>query len=102
MDSWLKAEPWGVTLWVFAKPRASRSKVVGIRNDSLAIAVAAPPVDGEANQELASFLAGALAVPRAAVSVVAGHSGRHKRLRIEGVTEEAVRAALTPRSRPPN
>ncbi len=84
----------GVRLRIRAKPRASRSRVVGVREGSLEVAVAAPPVDGEANAELTAFLAKTLGVAKSAVSVVSGESARVKLLAIRGVDEAAVRRIL--------
>jgi uncharacterized protein YggU (UPF0235/DUF167 family) len=53
-------------------------------------------VDGEANAELLAFLAGALRVRRADVALLAGETGRRKRVRIAGVTAAAAVAALLP------
>lgn len=59
------------------------------------IAVAAPPVDGQANERLERFLAKeVLGLPRAAVRVKAGASGRNKLLEIDAelaFVEEALR-----------
>ena len=50
---------------VHAKPRAKKSKVVGERGDAVEIALAAPPVDGAANEELVRFVAKVLRSPPA-------------------------------------
>lgn len=91
--SWYARQPDGsVLLFVRAKPRASRSRVVGIAADgaSLEIAVAAPPVDGEANAALVEFLAKALGVRKSSVSLARGDAARHKVFRIEDVTDEEL------------
>ncbi len=51
-----------------------------MRGDALKVRVAAPPVEGRANQALVEFLADALDVPRQCVSVVKGATGRRKTL----------------------
>ena len=53
------------------------------------IRLAAPPVDGAANDALVAFLAEWLAVPRRAVHIVAGERSRRKRLAVDGVTADA-------------
>ena len=58
--------------------------------DALKIRLQAPPVDGRANKALCSFLAHELSVSRDAVEVLSGHSSRHKRVRVTGVTAEQV------------
>jgi uncharacterized protein len=80
---------------VHVVPRAARTEVVGRHGDAVKIRLAAPPVDGAANEELIRFLAERLDVPRSAVTVKAGASGRRKTVAIAGVTaERAVRVLL--------
>lgn len=79
---------------VHAKPRASKSAIVGVREGALEVAIAAPPVEGEANAELVRLLAKALGVPRSSVEVVAGATGRQKVVAIRAVDAETVRARL--------
>jgi len=74
-------------------PRAGRAGVDGARDGALLVRLHAAPVEGAANAELVEVLAGTLGVPKRAVTIVAGERGRRKRVRVEGVTEEAVRAA---------
>ena len=75
----------GVELHLQVQPRASRTEVVGPHGGALKIRLAAPPVDGEANDELVRFLAKVLGVPRSAVEIVSGETGRRKRVRVAGV-----------------
>ncbi len=84
----------GVRFRVRVQPRASRTEVAGPHEDALRIRVAAPPVDGEANDELIRFLAKKLGVPRAAVSIVSGEGGRDKLIEISGARVADVREAL--------
>ena len=63
------------------QPGASRTAVVGGLEGRIKIAVAAPPVDGKANAELLKFLRKLLRVPAGSLTIVAGESGRRKRLR---------------------
>ncbi|MCL4676871.1 MAG: YggU family protein [Pararhodobacter sp.] len=73
-----------VLLRVFIQPRASRNEVVGRHDDALRIRVAAPPVDGAANQALCRFLAELCRVPPSSVRIEKGESGRRKVIRIRG------------------
>ncbi len=73
-------------------PRARATGVAGRHGDALKIRLAAPPVDGAANDELVRFLAERLAVPRSAVTIAAGLTGRRKTVKIAGVeTADALR-----------
>ncbi len=84
----------GLRLKVRVKPRASKSRVVGVREGTLEVAVAAPPVDGEANAELLAFLAKALGLPKSALSLVSGPSSRIKLIEVQGLDEAALRREL--------
>lgn len=81
-------------LAVRVQPRARRDEVVGERADAIVIRIAAPPVDGKANAALCRFVAKQAGLPRSAVTVVRGESARDKLLRVDGVSPDAVRAAL--------
>ncbi len=67
---------------------------MGEHDGRLKLQLAAPPVDGEANQALVEFLARALGVRKADVAIVRGETGRRKAVRVAGVPPGAVRAAL--------
>jgi uncharacterized protein (TIGR00251 family) len=84
----------GAVLEVLVQPRASRSRVVGEHDGRVKIQLAAPPVDGEANAALLAFLAATLRVKRADVALLAGETGRRKRVRISGLTAAAAAATL--------
>jgi uncharacterized protein (TIGR00251 family) len=75
-------------------PRARATEVAGRHGDALKVRVAAPPAEGAANAELIRFLAERLAVPRAAVSLAAGRTGRRKTIVIEGRESGEVMAIL--------
>ena len=75
---------------VHVQPRASRSEIVGLHGDALKVRLAAPPVDGAANEALVALLAEALAVGRRAVRIVSGASSRAKTVEIEGTSASAV------------
>jgi uncharacterized protein (TIGR00251 family) len=77
-----------VTFAVRVQPRASRSEIVGELDGALKIRLAAPPVDGAANEELIRFLAKAFGVARAQIEIVSGTTARQKLLRVGGITPE--------------
>ena len=92
---WLKRLPGGVELQVLVQPRASRTRVVGSHDGRLKIALAAPPVDGEANAALIGFLAGVLKVKKAQVILLDGQTGRRKRIQVTGVDAAAVELVIS-------
>ena len=83
-----------VELTLYLQPSASKTEVVGVHGGALKLRVAAPPVDGEANDELIRFLAKALGVPKSAVAIMSGATGRTKRVRVEGVSLESAGSRL--------
>ena len=82
----------GVELTVRVIPRARTTEISGERDGALVVRVAAPPVEGAANDALVTFFAAALRVPRRAIRILSGERGRQKRIAIAGVTEETIRA----------
>jgi len=81
---------------VHVVPRARATDVAGRHGDALKIRLAAPPVDRAANEELIRFLAERLSVPRSAVTIAAGLTGRRKTVKIAGIeTADALRALET-------
>ncbi|MFC1612143.1 DUF167 domain-containing protein [Myxococcota bacterium] len=66
---------------VLVSPRASRTRVMGVHDNRLKIQLAAPPVEGKANNALVRFLARGLDVSRAQVEIVGGSSSRRKTVR---------------------
>lgn len=85
-----RAVTGGVRFTVRVQPRASRSEVVGVRGNALKLRLAAPPVDGAANDELVGLLAAELGVPRRAVRIVSGISSRSKTVEVDGVGPDVV------------
>lgn len=83
-----------VRVRVRVQPRASRTEVAGLHGDALRIRLAAPPVDGAANEELVRCISRLLHVAAGRVHVVAGTASRSKVVEIEAVDAEAVRRLL--------
>lgn len=84
----------GITIDIRVIPRARRSEIGGIRDDRLIVRLAAPPVDGAANQALITFLSDLLERPRRSVRLLAGETSRSKRVEIQGMTLDAARRRL--------
>ena len=60
--------------------------------DAIKVRLTAPPVEGAANEALIRFLAATLNVPRSAVELVSGRTGRTKLVAVTGVSvDEAAR-----------
>ena len=72
------------------QPRASKTEVAGVYGDALKVRLAAPPVDGAANDELVEFLSKIFRVSRRDVTILAGESSLSKIVEIRGVTARQV------------
>jgi len=79
---------------VHVVPRARRTEVVGRHGDAIKIRLAAPPVDGAANAELIRFVAARVGVPRGAVTITHGATGRRKTVAVEHVSRATLAHAL--------
>lgn len=90
-----------VRISVRAKPRASKSRVVRAQGLELEVALAAPPVDGAANEALLELLATALAVRASALRLVLGQASKHKVVEVRGLSAEDVAARLAPLAQKP-
>lgn len=93
-EGWYRAAGSGFEVEVLAVPRASRSRVSGVHDHRLKVQLAAAPADGEANAALVALFCELLSVKKSAVSLVAGHGARQKRVRVEGVTAAALEALV--------
>jgi hypothetical protein len=71
-----------ITLTIHAQPGAKKTEVAGVHGDCLKIRLAAPAVEGKANEALRRFLADAFGVPLRNVMLVRGEAGRRKTVRI--------------------
>ena len=78
-------------------PRASRSEIVGEHNGALRVRIAAPPVDGAANEELIHTLARALRVKRGAIEIAAGQTSKTKQVRVTGASPRDLERLLSRR-----
>lgn len=61
-----------------------------MHGEALKVRLAAPPVDGAANDALMLLLARELDVPRRAITIVSGASSRSKLVQVEGIASGAV------------
>lgn len=93
---WLQVTAKGdLQLTVHVQPGAKTTSCAGIHGDALKIRLAAPPVDGKANQALIIWLAQTLGCPQSRIELIRGHTSRRKTLLIDtGSTATKMTATL--------
>jgi len=96
--AWLKQRPGGFALELHVQPGARRTAIVGEHGGRLKVAVNAPPLDGRANEGVLQLVSERLGVPRRAVTLEAGASGRDKRVGVRSGQrpEDAALLLLAP------
>ncbi len=94
------AEEGAITFTIRAQPRATKSAIVGEVEGALKLKLAAPPIDGAANEELIRFLAKLLAVPRRNISILSGATAKTKIIRITGLTGQQFKTAFSQTQHP--
>ncbi len=80
--SCLSARGDGVLLQLSVMPNAKRTEVDGLHDGALRVRLAAPAIDGRANEALVAWLAKSLGVPKRDVEVLRGESSRRKQVAI--------------------
>lgn len=79
---WRREDGDDLVLDVHVQPGAKRTGIAGVHGDAIRIRLAAPPIDGRANEALLRFLADAFGVPLRSVAIERGETSRQKRVRI--------------------
>ena len=90
----LNEKDGGVTIKVRVQPRASRTEIIGEHAGAIKMRVAAPPVDGKANEECRRYLAKLLKVGATSVEIISGDSSRDKVIRVANISALRVLEAL--------
>ncbi len=93
----LRETPQGVEFLALVTPRAGTSEVAGVERGALRLRVTAPPVEGAANRALVELLSEALGVPKRQVRLLSGERSRRKRVLIEGLRADELRARIAAR-----
>ncbi len=75
-------------------PSAKENDIVGRIGSTIRLKVAAPAIDGKANQELCQFLAEFFEVRSKSIKIVRGEKGREKTVEIEGRREEDLKKMM--------
>jgi uncharacterized protein (TIGR00251 family) len=71
-------------------PRASKSEIVGEHDGALKVRLAAPPVDGAANEELVKLLAKEFNAAKSDIEILSGQTSKTKQVSISNSTGEKL------------
>lgn len=83
-----------MTLLLSVQPRAKKTRIVGLHDGRLKIAVKSPPVDGKANREVLKFLAGLFGLAPRDLSVKSGGQFRQKVIIVTCDNPDLVKSVL--------
>ena len=86
-------------LAIHATPGASRTEAAGAHGAALRVRLAAPPVDGKANQALPAWAAQAFGLAKSRVELLHGPAGRQKVLSVRFVSQSLLLALQAPGAR---
>ncbi|PHR24581.1 MAG: YggU family protein [Desulfotalea sp.] len=81
-------------LFLHVQPKGSKTRIVGLHDQRLKIAVSSPPVDGKANKEVVRFLASVIGVGKKDIVIKAGLQSRKKTVLVSSVSAAALREII--------
>jgi hypothetical protein len=84
MPTWYRSTGNIITLTLHVQPGAKQTTIAGLHGDALKIRLAAPPVEGRANEALLRFIADVFKVPLRDVELKQGEQSRHKCVEVLG------------------
>ena len=97
----IRDHPGGCTLAVRVQPGAKKTAITGVYGEGeqarLKVALQAPPIDGRANEALIVFLAEMFGLPRSAVTISHGQTGRSKLVSLQGISIAEAQSRLQSR-----
>jgi uncharacterized protein (TIGR00251 family) len=87
----LRAVDGGVVLDLSVVPGAKRTELVGLHDDALRVRLAAPPIEGRANEALIAWLGDELQLPKRSITLLRGASSRRKQVMLPVTLAQATR-----------
>lgn len=84
MSDWYRRDGESLSLTLHVQPGAKRTEIAGLHGEALKIRLAAPPIEGRANEALLRFVADTFDVPLRQVELKQGGQSRHKVVLVTG------------------
>ena len=97
LPAWLTEDGASADSFIIAlhcQPGAKKTEIQGEHDGRLRLRLAAPPVEGKANEALIQWLSKTLEIRRANIELLAGDLSRLKRVRVQGLTAEQLKTIL--------
>ena len=85
------AKNGSIAIGIYVQPKASKTRIMGLYDGLLKIAVTSPPVGGKANREVVKFLAKCLKIPKNDIVLSSGLHSRRKTITIAVLKDEEIR-----------
>ena len=86
MAEWYRRSGDVITLTLHVQPGEKRIEISGLHGEALKLRLAAPPVEGRANEALLKLIAELFGVPLRQVELRQGGQSRHKVVAVTGST----------------
>ncbi len=90
----IQPQKGGCSFQVQVVPRASRTQIMGVKEGAIRLRVAAPPVDGRANEACLEFFARLLGTAKSNIRILRGHQNKKKTLLVEGIGPDQLSQRL--------
>lgn len=90
LPSYIKETKDGILLQVLVTPRAKRSTFVGFHGGVPRVSLAAPPIEGRANDELVLLMKDIFSLPRRDIELLRGDTSRRKVVLLRGISAQKV------------
>jgi uncharacterized protein (TIGR00251 family) len=84
VSDWYRRDEESLSLTLHVQPGAKRTEISGLHGEALKIRLAAPPLEGRANEALLRFIADTFDVPLRQVELKQGGQSRHKVVVVAG------------------
>jgi uncharacterized protein (TIGR00251 family) len=101
MMLFIQESPEGLIFKIFVQPRSSKNAIAGLYGDAIKIRLTAPPVDNAANEMCVRYLSKCLGIPKSAIEIASGHTGRNKQIllryrnkKVSELEKEELKAAV--------
>ena len=97
LPAWISIDVDSADSFIIAlhcQPGAKKTEVQGEHDGRLKLRLAAPPVEGKANEALIQWLSKKLEIRRTNIELLAGDLSRLKRVRVQGLTADQLKTIL--------